>query len=202
MLIYLIIIILGTAICALLNIFFNPMNEPWYFYAIYSVIITISLILIDALVAIIVRKMPERMFIKDKYIYRLGKREKKFYDLIGVKKWKEKIPELGGFTSFHKDRIADPFNNDYLNRFILEAHYGISIHLWSVPFGFLVIFLDYQMFLGTSNLFLTMAIPLACINAALVVAPAFILKYNLPKLVKIRDHNLRQQKMANEKSPS
>ena len=81
MLIYLTIIVLGTAICAVLNIFFNPMNEPWYFYVIYSVVITISLILIDALVAIIVRKMPERMFIKDKYIYRLGKRRKKSFTI-------------------------------------------------------------------------------------------------------------------------
>ncbi|MDD3069337.1 MAG: hypothetical protein PHR89_03985, partial [Bacilli bacterium] len=126
MLIYVTIIVLSTAICALLNIFFNPINEPWYYYAIYSVIFTISLIMIDALIAIIIRKMPERLFLKDKRIYRLGQKEKKFFDLIGVKKWKEKVPELGGFTSFHKDRIVDPFNNDYLNRFILEAHYGIS----------------------------------------------------------------------------
>jgi len=185
-----------------LNIFFNPSNQPWYYYAIYSVIFTISLIIIDAIVAITIRKMPERFFQKDKRAYRLSKGEKKFYDLIGVKKWKEKVPELGGFTSFHKDHVADPFNNDYIERFILEARYGISIHLWSVPLGFLVIFLDYQMFSGTSSLYLTMAIPLACINAILVVAPAFILKYNLPKLLKIRDHNLRLREKANEKSPS
>jgi len=201
MFVYLFIIVLSTAIVGVLNALFNPSvaSNPWYYYIIMSVVYTISLITVDAIVALVIRHLPSKFFSMDKRTYCLSSREKVFYEKIGVKKWKDKLPELGGFTSFHKDKIANPFDNQYIDRFILEACYGISIHYWSVPFGFLVILLDYKMYMGGSNLWWTMAIPLCCVNAVLVVLPAFILKYNLPKLKKIREHNLRVAPI--EKSP-
>lgn len=202
MILYSIIIVVGTILCALLNIFFNPVGEPWYIYAAYSVAITLALILIDGLVAAIIRKIPEKYFLKDRKIFQLSERQRKFCDFLGVKKWKEKIPELGGFTNFHKDHVKDPFDIDYVRRFILEARYGVIIHLWSVPFGFLVVLFDFKMYFGQGNIFWTIAIPLALVNAILIVAPAFVLKYNLPKLDKLLRHNTRLRDSANKKSPN
>lgn len=200
MLLYSLIIIGATLIISVANIFLNPMNHPWYFYLIAGAIFTVSLILIDGFFAWIFRCIPEKWIHDEKKIYTMSPREKKFYDFLRVKKWKEKVPELGGFTSFHKNKVTDPFNKEYINRFILEACYGILCHYWSAPLGFLVIFIDYKMFLGQSNLWYTMAIPQACVNAVLIILPAFILKYNLPKLKMIRKHNERVE--AKEKSPT
>ena len=109
-------------------------------------------------------------------------------------KWKEHVPELGSFTGFHKNQFTNPFDNEYVSRFILEARYGVAIHLFSVPAAFLIILLDWKMYTGQSNIWLTICLPVAIVNAILIVLPAFILKYNLPTLVRIYNNNLEKEK--------
>lgn len=165
------------------------MDKPFYFYLIYAVAAAIVLMLIDGLVALIIRKMPERWFNYKKKIYNASNKEMKLLKVLGVPKWKDFVPELGGFTNFHKDKIADPFNNEYIDKFILEACYGYQIHIWSVPFSFLILLGDYQMYFQTSTIWLTILLPAAVINALLIYAPALILKYNLKRLIKIKQLN-------------
>ena len=152
------------------------------------------MILIDALVALIIRKLPEKWFQKDYWFTRTSEKELKFYTFLGVQKWKDYIPELGSFTGFHKNQFANPFDNEYVSRFILEARYGVAIHLFSVPAAFLIILLDWKMYTGQSNIWLTICLPVAIVNAILIVLPAFILKYNLPTLVRIYNNNLEKEK--------
>ena len=106
----------------------------------------------------------------------------------------EQLTELGSFTGFHKNQFANPFDNEYVSRFILEARYGVAIHLFSVPAAFLIILLDWKMYTGQSNIWLTICLPVAIVNAILIVLPAFILKYNLPTLVRIYNNNLEKEK--------
>ncbi len=169
------------------------MNLPWYHYVIATVIYVLALFIIDAIVATLIRKLPEKGFDANKKFFTASKRELAIYQKLGVKKWKEHIPELGGFTSFHKNKIADPKNNEYISRFLLEASYGVTIHFISVFAGFLIIFIDWRMFLGTSNLWLTIAIPCAVVNAILNYMPVCVLKYNIPKLKAVYKLNARKQ---------
>ena len=181
-------------VVATLNIFFNPLyQDKFWIYIVVTIALTIIAIAIDGLVAFIIRKMPERWFKEDKGIFKTSEREKKIYRFLRVNKWKEHVPELGNFTGFHKNKFANPFDNEYVGRFILEARYGVAIHLYSVPASFLLLLLDWKMYTGQSNIWLTIALPIAIVNAILIVLPAFILKYNLPTLVKIYNNNLRKQ---------
>ena len=202
MLLYIIIIIIGTAATALLNIFFNPLyHDKWWLYILLTLGFVVVAIIIDALVALIIRKcLPEKWFKKDSWIFRTGKAEMKFYTFLKVQKWKDFIPELGSFTGFHKDRVANPFDNEYIGRFILEARYGVLIHFLSVPASFLVLLCDYNMYTGSPNLILTIGLPVSIVNAILIVLPAFILKYNLPRLTRIYRNNieLQERKKARE----
>ena len=116
-----------------------------------------------------------------------------------MNKWKEHVPELGSFTGFHKNKVANPFDNEYIARFILEARYGVAIHLLSVPFSFLLLLADYNMYTGHPNLILTILLPVAVVNAILIVLPAFILKFNLHRLVKIYDSNIRMEERRKRK---
>ena len=50
------------------------------------------------------------------------------------------------------------------------------------------------MYTGESNLWLTIALPVAIVNAILIVLPAFILKYNLPRLIAIYNNNIELEK--------
>ncbi len=201
MILYLVIIALGMVATATLNIFLNPLyHDKWWLYIIFTVGFVVLAIIVDALVAIIIRKMPEKWFKKDKGLFHTGEKELKFYTALKVQKWKDFIPELGSFTGFHKNKVANPFDNEYIARFILEARYGVAIHFYSVPASFLIILADWKMYTGQSNLWLTIGLPVAIVNAILIVLPAFILKYNLPRLVRIYNNNidLENRKKARE----
>ena len=189
---YIFIILIMMGIISGLNIAFNPMYE-WCIYLIAVVAYVIIVIIIDAIVATVIRKMPEKYFDYHKKIFNTTKSELKFYKLIGVKKWKEHVPELGMFTGFRKNKIANPKDPAYLSRYILEACYGIIIHFWSVPASFLIMLFDFKMYTGNSNLWLCVAMPVAIVNAILIVLPAFILKYNLPKLVRLYEISIKKE---------
>lgn len=190
---YLIIIIIAMFIIALMNILFNNM-EPWYVYVLYTIILTIIVIIVDGIVAFIIRKMPNKWFDYHKKVFATSEREKKFLKAIKVKKWKEKVPELGMFTSFRKNKISEPNNPEYLSRYILEVCYGIIIHYASVPFSFVIMLCDYKMYNGQSIMYLTIALPVALVNAVLILLPAFVLKYNLPKLIRLFEFKNHQKK--------
>ena len=97
------------------------------------------------------------------------------------------------FTSFRKNKISNPNDPEYLKRYILEACYGVIIHYVSVPFSFLIMLCDYKMYSGNSIMFLTIALPVAIVNAVLILLPAFILKHNLPKLIRLYEFKSRQK---------
>ena len=198
MILYIIIILISTVVIAVPNILLRPGGEPWYMYLIMTVAAVAASLLIDGLVAFIGRRLPKKWMDPNKKIFKTSDREMKFYEKIGVRKWKDKVPELGGFTSFHKNKLSDPWNNEYVERYMLEACYGVIIHLFSPFFGFLIVLLDYKMYTGWSWMWLTIMIPVAIVNAVLIVMPAFILKYNLPKLKMLWDINMKNKKKREE----
>ena len=193
MALYLIIIAISTVIIALPNVLLRPGGEPWYMYLIMTVVAVIASFLIDAIVAIIGRRLPKKWMDPNKKFFTASEKRLKFYEKIGVKKWKDKVPELGKFTNFHKDKLADPWNLEYVERYLLEACYGIVIHFFSPFFGLLIILLDYKMYTGWSWMWLTIMLPVAIVNAVLIYAPTIILKYNIPKLKMLYEINLKNK---------
>lgn len=200
MILYLSIIFICTVVIALPNALLRPGGESWYIYVIMTIAAVVASILIDGLVAFIGRRLPKKWMNPNKKIFTASPKQLKFYEKIGVKKWKDKVPELGGFTDFHKDKLADPWNLEYVERYLLEACYGVVIHMFSPFFGFLIVLLDYKMYTGWSWMWLTIMIPVAIVNAILIVLPTFILKYNIPKLkmlyeidLKNKERKLRQE---------
>ena len=189
---YIIIILIGMIIISGLNILFNS-SLTWHYIVIATILFVIASIVIDGVVAFIVRRLPYKWLRSESKFFEVSKKELGFYDKIGIKKWKDKVPELGGFTSFHKDKIVDPHNNEYLEKFVLEVNYGIIIHIVSFFTSFLIIFIDYKMFSG-SNVWLTIALPVSFVNAVLIILPAFILRYNLPRLKLLIKINNRSKK--------
>ena len=158
-------------------------------YIVFAVIIsTIGAIVIDLIFAFIVRQLlPQKWFSVDKTVYSAGKGERRFYEKIGIKKWKDKVLELGALSGFRKNKIAEPTNNDYVGRYILEANYGVIVHLVCIVVGFGVVFIypiKYALCFG---------IPVAIVNAVLNLLPLFVLRYNLPKLHALYKHNEKKR---------
>lgn len=191
---YAIVILLSMTIIAVVNILVNASFfnfEIWYI--IVAVIVnTVAVIAVDGLFATVIRRcLPAKWFHHDKKIFQVSKKECRFYEKIGIKKWKDKVLELGMFTSFRKNKLAEPNSVEYVERFLLESNYGYVIHLVCVFMGFLIVFF-YPL-----QYFLCFGVPIAFVNAVLNLLPAFILRYNTPKLKTLYKFNLKKQQKEN-----
>lgn len=143
---------------------------------------TIGVIAWDGLWAFIIRRaFPEKWFSYErKGYFDVPKKECKFYEKLGIKKWKDHVLELGMFTAFDKKAISDPDNPVYMERFILENNYGEVIHLQNAIVGIAMIFcfpLKY---------FWYFSFPIIFVNAILSLMPYAILRYNTPRLQRRR----------------
>lgn len=173
MLLYTLIISIATVIIILANFFIGGTldlnNLLWL--TIDTVIGVISIIAWDGLMAFIIRRtLPMSWFSPGKKIFQVSKKEKKFYQSIKIKSWKDKIPELGGFTSFHKNELSSSNDVEYLKRFIIESNYGVIIHIENALLGFLI-------FLIPMCSAPSIWIPIFAVNFVLSILPVFVLRY-------------------------
>lgn len=195
MVLYLSIVIIATIVIAVANILFNPvaMDWAWYWVAIGSVISTIAEIGINAIFATLIQALPDRYFDPSKNRFIVGKKERRFYEKLGIKSWKEKVWELGALGGFRKNKIAEPNNPDYLHKFLVEANKGFVIHVVGCFVGFAVIFVLPLKFAWT------IGVPVAIVGLFLNILPAMILRYNSTKL-RVAYERARRLKEREEKT--
>ena len=191
MILYLAII----TICALLIALFTSLSYGYAYGSTlaYTALAVLLVILIDAVVATICRLLPQSCADERKKIYAVSAGEKKFYEKLKIRLWKDKIPEIGHFTGFRKNKITDPKSVEYLNRFLLEACYGELGHFFSVFFGFLLLLL-----FPLTNVWFAISIPVCIVNALLNLPSLFVLRYNSYKLRILRNSNLKKQERQNQ----
>ena len=170
---YLLVIIFGTLLVGIIDGLFFA--SGFFYGMLCAVLTTVSVIAIDGILAFLIRRLPTGWFSHGKRIFAVSKREKRFYRAIKINAWKDCVPELGGFTNFHKNELKSGNDREYLKRFILESNYGVVIHLSNAILGILIIFLP---FAQRMNIWF----PIFIINFILSVLPMMILRYHLPVL--------------------
>ena len=189
--------IIFVCVCLLTGVnavFAAPRFGVSFWFILGAVLINVvAVIAVDGLFAFLIRRLPEKWFGHERRFFQVSAKEKKFYEKLKIRKWKDKVPELGQFTNFHKNKVAEPRNNVYLERYMLEAAYGEVIHLAGCFLGFVIIFfypLKYWLCFG---------FPVAVINLIMNILPYFILRYNLYKMKVLYRSNERKQRRAAEK---
>ena len=148
-------------------------------------------IALDGLIATIARLLPAKCADHTKRVYHVSIEEKKFYEKLKIRMWKDKIPEIGHFTGFRKNKLADPQSIEYVDRFLLESCYGEIGHFFSLFFGFAVLLL-YPL----SDVWFALAIPVAIVNFFLNLPSLLVLRYNSYKLVVLKKSLLKKQQRA------
>ncbi len=190
---YVIIVLVSMFLIGLVNSL--CLVAPVWQVALAVVYNTVLAIAISGLASTIVRRcLPNKWFTQDVKFFWVNKKECKFYEKLGIKKWKDKALELGMFTSFRKNKIAEPNNPEYISRYIMEANYGIVCHVASSILSFLLILMNNSVF------YLTVAIPVAVVSFVVNNMSTMILRYNLPKLHVIYKYNLKHAKKEEEVS--
>ncbi len=165
-----------------------------FFFAVlgYTWVAIIAVMLIDGLTATISRLLPAKCANHEKKIFQVFAREKKFYEKLKIRKWKDKVPEIGQFTGFRKNKLENPQSVEYIERFLLEICYGEIGHFFSLFTGFLIVLLS-----PIKTYFWCVALPVAFINALMNLPSFFILRYNSYKLEILRKSLLRKRAREN-----
>lgn len=181
MILYLLTILFCVAILISLNILFSVpffgFNGGYVFFAV--TISLIGVIVIDGIIAFLSHRLPKKCVNPFLKIFLVSKKEKLFYEKLGVKYFKNYLPDLGFLCNFRKRKIEQPKNKEYIFKYLQESCYGEIGHNISAIFGFLVIFilpLDYVYCFG---------IPIGVVNVVLNIMPTIALRYNRYKLINI-----------------
>lgn len=121
--------------------------------------------------------IPRRFWNANKKMFYVSKKEIDFYNKLEIKKWKERVPEMGCSSGFPKNEIKS-LEKDYLWRFLQENCYAEFMHYVVAILGFTVVF-----FLeGFDFIFAT---PILLANVILNIMPSIIQRYNRVKLKNI-----------------
>ena len=175
---YLIIISIISAITtALISYFYS---ESILFVGLAMILGVIIAIIIDGLTAAVFRLLPIGFADFNKKFYIVSKKEYKIYNKLKIKAWKDKIPEIGHFTGFRKNKVDEPKNPEYIKRFLHEICYGETGHLGCMLTGFLVIFIPWF-----KPYWICIALVVGIVNAFLNMLPVFVLRYNSYSLLTI-----------------
>lgn len=177
------------AIIAIFNIAFNieifPSSNPFYVILIVVMAVTIEII-IDLILAGIIHSIKDKYF-EGKKFFEVSKKERQFYEKIGIKKWKDKILELGAIGGFSKKKLANSNDIAYINQFLMENYKGIIIHIANIVLGFLI------MAIPPYKYAFCICLPVAIVNTVLGALPIMVLRYNIPKLNVAKKRLLRQK---------
>ena len=190
MILYIVAIAGANVFMILFGIFHNVYNLAIWQIILASIGGTIGVIAIDGVFATIIRRLPNKWFDHDVKFHLVGKKECKLYEALGIKLWKDHVLELGCFTSFSKKTIAEPENKEYMERFILECNYGIWIHIACVILGWLL-YLFYP-----QHLYAYFPLTICIVNSILNILPTMILRYNVPRLHRMRNLLIKKEARA------
>ena len=190
MILYTLFLVVSSIIVLGLNLLFK-VASPLYIIILFVVGFLLEVI-IDALVALIVHKLPSKIANPNLRIYKVYKFERKIYERLGIKKWKSLVPETGGLCNFKKDKIYDPNNSEYLHKFMVETCYAELLHFISAFMSFVVLFL------GNGITILTICLPLAIMNFIVQILPALIQRYVRPRINVLYQRRLRIEKVSQE----
>ncbi len=172
--VYLWVIGIAMFIVSAINIALN--TETWYNVIIAVVLCTTAQFTLDGLIAIIINKMPDRLFAVSNPLYNVSETEKNLYKKLKVRSWKDKVWELGGLGGFSKKNLVNPNSPAYIEKFIIECNKGVLTHRLSYPIGFLP-----MLFIPNVCAY-SIALPVALVNLFLNILPTLALRYNTPKL--------------------
>lgn len=173
---YLAVILGAPSLLALIAILAGGLAPLFAFLAAYAT--TALAFGIDALAALSVRYlMPKWAMDARRHFWHVHRCERAIYVRLGIRRWKDKIPEAGGLlVGFSKKHVTDAKSPTYLLHFLSETCYAELMHLISIPLGFAVI-------LAFPAQLAYFGLPVALINALLNLLPILVQRYVRPFLL-------------------
>lgn len=149
---------------------------PFFLWLLSSILVCG---LSSGIITLITRMLPRKWFNPFSKRFKVYSKENKIYLKLKIKKWKDKIPELGKLSGFPKDKIEKPDNSEYLYKFLTETCLAETLHFFSIISGSLVFFI-----LPRTYIF-TIGVPIFILNMFIHLLPVLVQRYVRPKLIKM-----------------
>lgn len=150
-------------------------------------------VLLPSLISLIViRLLPKKWFNWTNKAYFVSKNEQNFYVKMGVKVWKDKIPNCMGKVKNYQAENNGEMSSEYLELFLRESCYGEALHIACVLFGLV------GMFFVPIHLVPRMTLPIWVVYAIYNLPSIIIQRYNRPRLIVA----LKRAKMVEERKKS
>lgn len=171
---------IGLSICLILTlnlIFYPSLSTLLWFLAVFGVVVVATFLL-----AFLASLLPKKFYDPNRKLFHVFKFEKKLYEKLGIKHWKDNIPELGKqLSGFDKHTLAEPNNPEYIQRFLMEDCKGDFLHSISIIYSILSVFI--LIFFLPWPFILTMWLPSAVVATVVHSLSLMILRYTRPKLL-------------------
>ncbi len=185
---YLRIIAIALGVIIALNIVVSLINSYQIGEMFLYLLLAIAICgIVSVIVTITTRVLPDKVFNPYRRVFKVYPKENRLYTKLKVKKWKDKIPELGKLGGFAKNHINEPNNPQYIFRFLTETCIAETLHFYSIILSGLVF-----LFIPNQYLF-TISIPVFIINGTLHLLPVLIQRYIRPKFIKIYQHLIEKE---------
>jgi hypothetical protein len=175
---YLTVIFVFAAAYSCLNAFVFLTREPWWFsflgiFGTAAAIIALEVVLAQLCQSLFARVNPDSRFFK------VHKWERHFYQFLGVRRWKEILPDVSAIKNKPKNKIEDTGSPEYIRGYLVESCIGDLVHIFCLVFANVVVFMfpfQYAIYF---------AIPCLIINVVLNVMPLMALRYNREVLARL-----------------
>ena len=190
---YIIILVAGLTLTEGGNLFYalsKDMNVGTMF--LYLLLAVAICGIMAGIITLITRILPAKVFSPYRHRYKVSSKENKFYNKLKIKKWKDKIPELGKLSGFAKTEIAEPNNPQYIFKLLTENCIAESLNFYSIVAGLLLF-----VFLPREYVF-TIGLPIFFLNMLLHIMPIFVQRYLRPKFLKIYNRLISQNEKINQ----
>lgn len=177
MVLYLSIIFVAMAIISILNICLGTYTfDNYQLWVVMAVVLsTVVEIAISGIFSALTEYTPDKWYKPHRKFYQVSKKEQRFYEKLGIKRWKDLVLELGALGGFRKNKLNGT-SSQYMHKFMIESVKGMLGHIMDMVMGFAVIFvlpMKYALRIG---------LPVAIVGCFLNLLPTLVLRYNLPKL--------------------
>lgn len=148
-------------------------------YALTAPLIAdLYLLFILGAVSLIMRTLiPERRWNFERGLFKVRERELKLYNKLKVRRWKDRIPEMGKMGGFAKREIKST-ERKYIEKFLRETCYAEAMHFNVGLLGFTALF-----FFRAETLFI--ALPLVLVNFALHALPCIVQRFTRYRLYRV-----------------
>lgn len=183
-----IFIFLGITFSATIPIAVNTGVFSLTYAILAPTIAMIYVLVLEAIPAIIYRFLPKALFNYKNWVFRIRKKEKSIYIKLGIRKWKDKIPELGWTAGFPKRHVKSN-EAQYLGKFLNETCFAECLHFTSSLLGFTTLF-----FFPPAQYFFV--IPIIIFNIILNTLPCLVQRYTRSRLVKVYELTLKKEANA------